>query len=223
MLAMSYIMPGLSFIFMSFQPGAVQLYFFVTALLAFIQARLLTNATFRRVTGLLPTVPRPPTITTLDPATPSGTKTTSLVTTTTKTPASGPAGLKLYQLPSTSASFPSTSPRISLIDRLVNRAKANMGEIKEGWYSALGTTMEEKKKKKQKEVVKDGRQGLVAAYEGRVAAEEELKRVEWNENEVVRGVKDWEKKKWKAEMRRISGEGTGKEKGWGNGRRKKKV
>lgn len=192
---LSYIMPCISFIFMSIQPGTVQLYFFISSLIAFTQARILTNNLFRKAMGMHPTVPNPRKLT--PPSITSGTRpgsnntnTSATLTTTTSiiTPAIGPAGLKLYQPPANplepstaSASSPSQpqpqQANISLIDKVVNRAKSQAGEVREGWDAAWGTT----KAKKIKEAEINKINAEAQRYETRKAREHE-----WNRERINR-------------------------------------
>ncbi|ERF73166.1 hypothetical protein EPUS_03007 [Endocarpon pusillum Z07020] len=211
MILLSYIMPCISFIFMSIQPGTVQLYFFVSSLIAFIQARILTNKLFRKALALHPTVPNPkklisPSITPgAGPGSNNTNTTTTLTTTTTPAtntiiPAIGPAGLKLYQPPhpsrtdnplepSTASSSSPSQPQqanISLIDKVVNQAKSQASEAREGWDAAWGTT----KEKKQKEAEINKIKAEAQRYETKMSREHE-----WNRERINR------KRKQRAERR----------------------
>lgn len=170
MVLLSYGMPALSFAFMAFQSGAVQLYFFVSAILAFGQSRLLTNESARKFLGLYPMNPNPnpPIVTLFPPSTTTGSGSKSRFPTTAAptsgASATGSAGLKLYHhsvsnrsynnsnnsnlsiSPSTST-LPSSAPKtrdISMIDKIVDGAKAQRKELKEGIYKVFGTTKEKK-------------------------------------------------------------------------------
>ncbi len=101
-LLLSYIMPVLSFIFMCIQPGAVQLYFFISSLVAYSQSRILTNSLVRKFMRMHPTVTDHKTLTSpivISSASPGSNNTNIAPTNHTTTPGIGPAGLKLYQPP----------------------------------------------------------------------------------------------------------------------------
>ena len=92
-------MPSVTFIFMFFQPGLVQIFFATGSLLALAQASILRSKFFRQILGLLPTPP---------PAPKDGTVV--------------PGGLRTFQPP-----MKSTEPvqKDSGIDRLVDGAKSS--------------------------------------------------------------------------------------------------
>ncbi len=209
MLMLSYIMPCVSFLFISFQPGAVQLYFLVSSLIAFGQARILTNNLFRKVMRLHPTVPNPKKATSpiLSPsAGPSGsnTNTTATPLTNTITPAIGPAGLKLYQPPRPTSAVSSSQPsapstlstsqsssqtpqhNISIIDKVVNRAKSQATEARERWDSVWGST----KETKQKEAEVNKIRAEAQRYETRKAREDEWRREEVNRERREKGMRE---------------------------------
>jgi YidC/Oxa1 family membrane protein insertase len=185
-----YAMPALSFMFISFQPGAVQLYFITSAIFAYAQARLITNTSFRNLIGMHPLIPKSkdpipdallPFGTGIPTPNPTGTPTTTprIPSTTTTTTLLGPGGLKLYQPPratSTSqAAKPNDTkppPNVSMIDKFVDNAKAQKKEAVDGLYKMVGTT-----KEKRIAEAKAGRVKRAAEdYEKMMADEDERKR-----------------------------------------------
>ena len=109
-------LPLTSMIFIYIQPGAVQLFFTTSSILALCQTVVLQNAFARRRFGLLPQIPN------------------------VKASASGaaPAGLKTWQDPiqsSASESGVTTTENVSIVDRYVDAAKGRYSSLKE---SVLG-------------------------------------------------------------------------------------
>lgn len=145
---LNYFLPAISFFFMYYQPGAVQLYFIVSASLAYGQARLINSGSFRNWAGLHPLVPSPQPsgpndllplslgapLPTPDPTTITTTTRKSPTKPTTTTPSAAPAGLKLSRPPP--AETPKTSapaqPKISVIDKIVNKAKSSKKDAVDG-------------------------------------------------------------------------------------------
>lgn len=167
MVTLSYIMPAASFLFMSFQPGAIQLYFFASALLAFLQSRLLTNNYCRSFLGLHPVPPK-----NLNSASSnSGNNTAS---TTSTIPEFGPGGLTLYKPPRPIS--PSKANDVSIIDKLVDGAKTRKNEAMDGLYGVMGTT----KEKKAKEARTQETMRQAVEYERMMKRQETEERVERN-------------------------------------------
>ena len=109
-------LPLTSVFFIYIQPGAVQLFFTTSSILAFCQTVVLRNAFARRQLGLLPQIPNA------------------------KASAGGaaPAGLKTWQDPVQSSDPESraTAPEnVSVVDRYVDAAKGRFSSLKE---SVLG-------------------------------------------------------------------------------------
>ena len=128
------LLPGFTFVFVYFQPGAVQLYFSTTSLLSLCQSALLRNASFRRWLRLLPLVPN-------------------------VTPDSGgsgdarPGGLKVWHDPKSNSATESqtVAPKnVSVIDRYVDSAKGRYTTIKE---SVLGKTADREAARSKQNVV----------------------------------------------------------------------
>lgn len=197
MVSLSYILPFFSFIFVMSQPGTVQLYFTVSAILAFVQSRLLTNASFRHSLGLHPLVPTP------GNPTPGVSKTAaaSRNATMTQTPvALGPGGLKLYQPPRprssathpTPAALPASAKAndAGIIDRFVDKAKSQKAAAVDGVYNLMGTS----KEKRIKEVQSRKADELADRYEKRMARQDDSRRQERNRDKMARiemeGVRD---------------------------------
>jgi YidC/Oxa1 family membrane protein insertase len=181
MTILSYAMPALSFLFMTFQPGAVQLYFFTSALLAFGQSRLLTNNTFRRLMNLHPTVPTPKKTTIITPAPSVG---SNNIPAATETPTITPGGLKLYQTPPPTtpvASSAATNQKrdVSIIDKFVDGAKAHKNQATEGWNKMMGTTKE--KKVRQSRMENEKRRA--DEYDERMKREDQWRREQERERE----------------------------------------
>ena len=172
---MSYIAPFFSFIFMSFQPGAVQVYFFVSSLMALGQSRLISSNSFRRFMGMHPITIKPKDPTPDASSTSMSARSSKSTSTSTGTPTFGPGGLRLYRLTST---VPSKNPSndVSLIDKAVNTVKSRKNEVAEGLYSLMGTT----KEKKVKETLQDKEMRRAEEYEKRMAREDEWRRSERN-------------------------------------------
>jgi YidC/Oxa1 family membrane protein insertase len=162
MITLSYILPAFSFLFICFQPGAVQLYFFTSVMLAFAQGRLLTNNVFRKFLGLHLVAPKP------KKPDSSGSTSNSI---STNIPAFGPGGLKLYQPPRQTPAVPNER-NVSVIDKIVDRAKERKKEAVDGWYDMLGTTKEKKIKQRQQEKIRE----QAERYEKRMAMEDEIRR-----------------------------------------------
>lgn len=146
MLVLSRVMPVLSLVFMVIQPGAVQLYFVCSGLLAITQSRLLTNKAFRSALGLHPVGAGPKELPSTD-TTPKASR-SSTPGTPPLPPTTGPAGLKLYHTPRSTQVSPtppqhSKNANISLIDKVVDGAKARKDETVKAWYDMLGTTREQ--------------------------------------------------------------------------------
>lgn len=183
MVVLSYFLPVVSFVFIAFQPGTVQLYFFTSSILAFTQARLLTNNSFRSFLGLQPVILQPNKSPSPDNA---NDPTTRIIT----GPTAGPGALKLYQPPrhptqastvTTTAANAATSSdpqnsKVSIIDRFVDRAKARKTEVVRAWYDMFGTTREKKDSEAQR--LRELRES--ERYVKRLQQEEEWKREEKN-------------------------------------------
>lgn len=192
-------MPAFSFIFLCFQPGAVQLFFFTSAMLAFTQGRLLLNNSFRAKLGIHPLVltPKTPAI---DAVIKYATTTNTSTPTDTPSPANppiqatnvplGPGGLKLYQPPRPTSSSPSAAPKpagtptapkdVSMIDKYVDKFKAHKEEVMGSLYKMMGTTKEERTKQSRRDkVVRDAE-----SYEKRAALTAERRREERNEKVI---------------------------------------
>jgi YidC/Oxa1 family membrane protein insertase len=196
MTILSYVMPAASFLFMTFQPGAVQLYFFTSALLAFAQSRLLTNDTFRRLMNLHPTVPTPRKTTNTIPAPSVGSNNTPAAPGTLTTT---PGGLKLYQPPRPTTPYSSTAANptrdVSIIDKFVDGAKAHKNQATEGWNNIMGTTKEKKVQQSRMESEKR----RADEYDERMKREDQWRREQEREQERENGYVETGKRKEGAE------------------------
>jgi YidC/Oxa1 family membrane protein insertase len=124
-------LPSTSFVFVYFQPGAVQLFFATGALLSLCQTTILQNKVCRRWLGLLPFPPKAV-------ASPSN---------------AVPAGLKTWQdinASRASESQTKASKNISIIDRYVDAAKGRYTNMTE---SVLGKTEDRQAARKKENFI----------------------------------------------------------------------
>ena len=130
------VMPFMSLIFMYFQPGTVQLFFVTTSALALCQTVAFTTPRIRSMLGMYP-MPLPKES--------SGGDT------------EGAGGLRTYQDPTASqgpGSGPTGQKDVSIIDRVVDSAKARKDKMFKGYRTtteAVWGKAEDKVKSRQKE------------------------------------------------------------------------
>lgn len=172
---MGTVMPALSFCFMCFQPGSVQLYFMSTGIAAFATTSILRQQWFRNMVKLGP-LPGPASPTSSTAVT-GGSVTTSTQNAQQKLPANIQRVAPNAQIASGNQSV-SEQPEQnrSIIDKVVDRAKEHVSETKKSFASVTGGAWGKKLEEQQK----DQRKTAAARYELQRAQQLDRERLERN-------------------------------------------